>query len=80
MRPRKPLLHPRIKYIQKTIERVDHEGNFVQLSDGNHLPYDVLVVATGTRTVPEDFISDLEGIITVGDFYGVAAGGQIIFT
>ena len=28
----------------------------------------------------EDFISDLEGIITVGDFYGLAAGGQIIFT
>ncbi len=28
----------------------------------------------------EDFISDLEGIITIGDFYGLAAGGQIIFT
>lgn len=27
-----------------------------------------------------DFISDLQGIITVGDFYGLAAGGQIIFT
>lgn len=28
----------------------------------------------------EDFIGDLQGIITVGDFYGLAAGGQIIFT
>lgn len=28
----------------------------------------------------EDFIEELEGIITVGDFYGLAAGGQIIFT
>jgi peroxiredoxin family protein len=28
----------------------------------------------------EDFIEELEGIITVGDFYGIAAGGQIIFT
>ena len=28
----------------------------------------------------EDFIDELEGIITVGDFYGLAAGGQIIFT
>ncbi len=54
VRPRKPLLHPRIKYIQKAIERVDHEGNFVELSDGTHLPYDVLIVATGTRTVPEE--------------------------
>jgi peroxiredoxin family protein len=28
----------------------------------------------------EDFIEELEGIITVGEFYGLAAGGQIIFT
>ncbi|GMV11226.1 MAG: NADH dehydrogenase [Gemmatimonadota bacterium] len=28
----------------------------------------------------EDFIDDLEGIITVGQFYQLAAGGQIIFT
>ena len=27
-----------------------------------------------------DFIHDLEGIITVGEFYGLAAGGEIIFT
>ena len=28
----------------------------------------------------EDFIEELEGIITVGEFYQLAAGGQIIFT
>lgn len=28
----------------------------------------------------DDFIEELEAIITVGDFYGLAAGGQIIFT
>lgn len=28
----------------------------------------------------EDFIEELEGIITVGEFYQIAAGGQIIFT
>lgn len=27
-----------------------------------------------------DFIEDLEGIITIGEFYQFAAGGQIIFT
>ena len=27
-----------------------------------------------------DFVDTLEGVITVGDFYGLAAGGQIIFT
>jgi len=28
----------------------------------------------------ESFIDELQGIITVGEFYGLAAGGQIIFT
>jgi peroxiredoxin family protein len=28
----------------------------------------------------EDFIDELEGIITVGEFYELAAGGQIVFT
>lgn len=28
----------------------------------------------------EDFIDELEGIITVGEFYQMAGGGQIIFT
>ena len=28
----------------------------------------------------EDFIDQIEGIITVGDFYQMAGGGQIIFT
>ena len=28
----------------------------------------------------DDFIDEVEDIITVGEFYGLAAGGQIIFT
>lgn len=28
----------------------------------------------------DDFIDEVDSIITVGDFYGLAAGGQIIFT
>jgi peroxiredoxin family protein len=28
----------------------------------------------------KDFIDQIEGVITVGDFYGMAGGGQIIFT
>jgi peroxiredoxin family protein len=29
---------------------------------------------------PEDFIEQVDGIITVGEFYTLAAGGQIVFT
>ncbi len=28
----------------------------------------------------EDFVPEVEDVITVGEFYGLAAGGQIIFT
>ena len=30
--------------------------------------------------VAGDFIEQVQGIITVGEFYEIAAGGQIIFT
>jgi len=28
----------------------------------------------------EDFVDQVEDVITVGDFYALAAGGEIIFT
>jgi peroxiredoxin family protein len=28
----------------------------------------------------DDFVEELEGVITVGEFYEMAAGGEIIFT
>jgi hypothetical protein len=28
----------------------------------------------------DDFVEQVDGIITVGEFYEIAAGGQIIFT
>lgn len=30
--------------------------------------------------VEDDFIEEIEGIINIGEFYGIAAGGEIIFT
>lgn len=32
------------------------------------------------RLEREDFVPELEGVITVGEFYEMAAGGEIIFT
>ena len=94
----------------------------MHLDDGTALDYDVLVVATGARLLPEEtggltgpgwmrdvftfytpegavalhhaleafgggrlvvnvvnLIEQVRGIITVGEFYTLAAGGQIIF-
>jgi len=32
------------------------------------------------KLTPEDFVPQVREVITVGEFYGLAAGGQIIFT
>ena len=29
---------------------------------------------------PDDFVPQVDSVLTVGEFYGMAAGGQIIFT
>jgi hypothetical protein len=32
------------------------------------------------RLKPSDFVDAVDSIITVGDFYDMAAGGEIVFT
>jgi len=54
VRTRRRLLHPRVKYVQTMVERVDVGGNAIELAGGARVPYDVLIVASGTRTVPEE--------------------------
>jgi len=43
-----------VTYLEAEIEQVDTALNRVLLRDGTTLPYDILLVATGTRTVPEE--------------------------
>ena len=47
VRPRKAQLHKDINFILQGIDRVELERDTVVLEDGQELPYDVLVVATG---------------------------------
>ena len=54
VRPRSRQLHPDIAFVRSEIDRVDIEANEVHLEGGRVLPYDVLVVATGARLVPEE--------------------------
>jgi sulfide:quinone oxidoreductase len=62
VRPRHRQLHGGIEYRQSPIDRVDLDRDVVHLEDGHELPYDVLVVATGARLVPEE----TEGLIGPG--------------
>ncbi len=54
VRPRARQLHRGIDYHQSAVDHVDLETDQVVLSDGAILDYDVLVVASGSRLVPED--------------------------
>ncbi len=54
VRPRRRQLRDGIEFRQEEVDRVDLEANLVHLGDGAGLPYDVLIVATGTRLQPEE--------------------------
>ena len=54
VRPRHEQLHPSVDFHQSGIGHVDVDARRVHLTDGTTLDYDVLVVATGSRLVPEE--------------------------
>src|SRR4029079_15393320 len=52
-RPERGLLHRRVSLVVGEVERVDEARRLVQLTDGERLAYDYLVLATGSRILPE---------------------------
>mgnify|MGYP003574308795 CR=1 FL=1 len=71
VRPRHKLLPPEVELVYSDIERIEPDNNRVVLSEGQSLRYDILILATGTRIVPEE----TEGLMGPGwkksifDFY-----------
>jgi sulfide:quinone oxidoreductase len=71
VRARHRQLHRGVTFEQREIDRVDVDADRVHLADGGVLDYDVLVVATGARLLPDQ----TEGLTgsgwreTVHDFY-----------
>ena len=66
----KKLIHKKVNYIQKRIEKILPEENKVELEDET-LDYDVLIIATGSKIAPEE----TEGLVgplwkkDIFDFY-----------
>ncbi len=52
-RPEKKLLDGNVELVVDTVVKVDTEGARVELASGGALHYDQLVIATGSRIVPE---------------------------
>ncbi len=92
VRSRRGLLGPEVELHLGEIERIDSAGHCVLLRGGAVLPFDLLIVATGTRIVPEsvegltgigwqdtalDFYT-LEGAVTLGRKLATWPGGRLV--
>ena len=89
---RRPLLAPGIDLVIGAVEHVDAANDTVLLADGRQLPYDQLVIATGTRIRPDqtpgmdgalwhedvfDFYT-LEGATALRDRLAAWGGGRLV--
>jgi len=60
-RPERKLLSKKVKLQIGAMSKLDLEAQQVELEDGESLPYDYLVIATGSRMVAEDLPGFAEG-------------------
>ncbi|HEY5992925.1 MAG TPA: FAD/NAD(P)-binding oxidoreductase, partial [Candidatus Udaeobacter sp.] len=71
IKPKQKFIPPRVHYIESEIDRIEAERNRVLLRSGKQLDYDILIIATGVKTAPEQ----VEGMLgndwrkRVFDFY-----------
>jgi sulfide:quinone oxidoreductase len=92
IKPKTTFLPVGVNVIFQKIERIDAPNNHVILKDGVSLKYDLLVIATGTRTCPEetpgmtgplwhknifDFYT-IEGSVALAEFFKTWQGGELV--
>ncbi len=71
IKTKKQFIPKGVDYIQEAIELIEHDKNNVILNNGKNLPYDILIIATGSKIVPDE-IDGLKGegwFKDVFDFY-----------
>jgi sulfide:quinone oxidoreductase len=92
VKPADKFLPGSVKLISKEIGKIDAPAQEIHLSDGTVMNYDILVVATGTRIVPEDTpglkgelwyrnIFDfytIDGAEALGSFFRTWQGGNLV--
>ncbi len=92
IKPKADFIPAGVKLIYNTIDRVDPENSKVLLEGGQVLSYDYLIIATGTRTVPEetpglkdkfwykdifDFYT-IEGAVALAERFRAWEGGNLV--
>jgi len=92
LKPKTDFIPPGVNIIFSSIDRIDAEKNNVLLEGGKVLSYDLLIIATGVRTVPEetpgmvdklwhnkifDFYT-VEGALALQKFFKSWEGGKLV--
>ncbi len=92
IKPKTNFLPAGVNVIFQQIDRIDAANNHVILKDGVSLRYDLLIIATGTQTCPEetpgmlgplwhknifDFYT-IEGATSLADFFKTWPGGELV--
>jgi sulfide:quinone oxidoreductase len=92
IKPKADFIPSGVKLIFNDIDRIDAENNKVFLQGGQIVNYDFLIIATGTRTSPEDTpglkgelwykeIFDfytIEGAVALKEFFETWKGGRLV--
>ncbi|MDZ4682988.1 MAG: FAD/NAD(P)-binding oxidoreductase [Saprospiraceae bacterium] len=71
VKPIKDFIPKGVNLINETIERIVPQEHYVSMTNGDHLVYDILIVATGCKIAPEetDGMQGAEWQKSVFDFY-----------
>jgi sulfide:quinone oxidoreductase len=92
VKPKTSFIPAGVKVIFQPVDRIDGENRQVHLADGVTLRYDLLIIATGTRIVPDetpgltgplwhkkifDFYT-IEGATALADFFKTWKGGDLV--
>ena len=72
-RPETSLLRDNVRLVREPALKVDPEERTVELASGARIPYDYLVLATGSRTAMEE----VPGAETAHDFYTMAGAKRL---
>ncbi len=73
IKPKQNFLPPGVNVVFQKIEKIDTDHNKVTLVNGEVLQYDILIVATGTRIMPEETPGLKSGLWhkSIFDFYTI---------
>jgi sulfide:quinone oxidoreductase len=53
IKPKRKFIPGGVRYIEAKIDRIDAENNRILFESGEHIDYDVLIIATGVKTAPD---------------------------